>query len=248
MYQFFVDRSEIDEKNNRVILCGENYNHLINVLRITKGEEFAVSNGEDMREYRCSLLSADGDVAVCEIRFIKESDIELPVKVHLYQGIPKGDKMELIIQKMVELGVYDITPVAMSRCIAKLDDKKEKNKISRWNAISEAAAKQSKRKIIPTVRNPLSFKEAIREASSSTVRLIPYELSEGMDRTRSILKSLKNEDEISFFIGPEGGISEEEIEYARAAGFEPVTLGKRILRTETAGLTLMAFIMYETEG
>lgn len=248
MYQFFVEESQIDMEGRRATLTGDNYNHLVNVLRIKSGEEFAVSNGVDGKEYRCSLLEIASGCAICEIRFVKESDNELPIRVHLYQGLPKSDKMELIIQKMVELGVCEIIPVNMSRCVMKLEDKKIDNRIARWNAISEAAAKQSKRKIVPKVRKPLGFGEALKEAAGMNVKLIPYELSEGMDKTRELLSVVKAGDDIAVFIGPEGGISEKEIEKATQEGFTPITLGSRILRTETAGMTLMAVLAYLTEG
>ena len=155
--------------------------------------------------------------------------------------------MELIIQKTVELGVAEIIPVAMKRCVVKLDDKKGRQKTERWQAIAEAAAKQSKRGIIPVVREPVSFAEAVKEASDMEVKLLPYELAEGMGATRKILENLPKGADIAVFIGPEGGFAPEEAEAAKAAGIEPVTLGKRILRTETAGLTVMAWIMYQLE-
>ena len=155
--------------------------------------------------------------------------------------------MELIIQKTVELGVAEIIPVAMKRCVVKLDDKKGRQKTERWQAIAEAAAKQSKRSIIPVVREPVSFAEAVKEASDMEVKFLPYELAEGMDTTRKILENLPKGADIAVFIGPEGGFAPEEAEAAKAAGIEPVTLGKRILRTETAGLTVMAWIMYQLE-
>ncbi|MBQ0043048.1 MAG: 16S rRNA (uracil(1498)-N(3))-methyltransferase [Lachnospiraceae bacterium] len=254
MYQFFVDRSQINIEDKRVMITGDNYNHLINVLRIKPGEEFAVSDGEDGKEYRCALLEggcdAAGESALCEIRFIKEADNELPVRVHLYQGLPKSDKMELIIQKMVELGVYEIIPVNMSRCVMKLDDKKVKSRVERWNSISEAAAKQSKRKIIPQVSQPLSFKQAVNDVlqKGMDIKLVPYELAEGMEATRNILGNIEADKDIAVIIGPEGGIAENEIALATENGFEIITLGKRILRTETAGMAIMSVIAYLTEG
>lgn len=247
MYQFFVNPEQIDIEQRKVIITGSDVNHMINVLRMKPEEEFAVSNGVDGREYRCSILSHTEDQVLCELRFIKESDIELSARVHLFQGLPKADKMELIIQKAVELGVYEIIPVAMSRCVVKLDAKKEAGKISRWNAISEAAAKQSKRNVIPQVSHVLTLKEAFEKASTMNVRLIPYELAEGMEQTRQMIASIQPGQDVAVFIGPEGGFADEEIREALACGMTPVTLGKRILRTETAGFTIMAWIMYHLE-
>ncbi len=248
MYQFFVAPEQIDVEQKRVLITGSDVNHIVNVLRMKPGEEFAVSNGIDGKEYRCSMISATQEQVLCELRFIKEDGMELSARVHLFQGLPKADKMELIIQKAVELGVYEIIPVAMSRCVVKLDAKKEAGKIARWNAISEAAAKQSKRKVIPQVTEVLRFKEALQKASDMDVRLVPYELAEGMAKTKELIEAIKPGQDVAVFIGPEGGFAEEEIEAAISCGVTPITLGKRILRTETAGMTVMAWIMYQMEA
>ena len=187
---------------------------------------------------------------VCELRFIKEDNVELPAKIYLFQGLPKADKMELIIQKAVELGVYEIIPVATKRAVVKLDEKKAKSKIARWQGISEAAAKQSKRGIVPNVRPVMTMKEAILYAKDMDSKAIPYELAEGMQATKEWIESSAGCESIAVFIGPEGGFAEEEIEMALESGICPVSLGKRILRTETAGLTTLSILMYhlETEG
>lgn len=248
MYQFFVEPSQISDK--QVIITGSDVNHIKNVLRMKIGEELAVSNGLDGKEYRCGILSMTEEVVVCELRFIKEDGIELPSKIYLFQGLPKADKMELIIQKAVELGAYEIIPVATKRCVVKLDAKKAKNKIARWQSISEAAAKQSKRKVIPVVHDVLEFKDAIAYAKTLSKNLIPYELSEGMDETKRIISEIGEEkpDSIGVFIGPEGGFDEKEIALAMENDIVPITLGKRILRTETAGFTTLAFLMYHLES
>lgn len=247
MYQFFVETSQININDKTVTIYGSDVNHIKNVLRMKAGEEIAVSNGQDGREYRCGIASMEDDRIVCELLFIKEDGVELPSRVHLYQGLPKADKMEMIIQKTVELGVTEIIPVAMKRCVVKLDEKKGRQKTARWQAIAEAAAKQSKRSLIPVVREPVSFTDAVKEAAGMAVKLIPYELADGMAATKQILEALPKNADIAVFIGPEGGFSKEEIEEAKASGILPVTLGKRILRTETAGLTVMAWIMYQLE-
>lgn len=248
MYQFFVGPSQINETDKCVIIRGSDVNHIKNVLRMKQGEELAVSNGQDGREYRCGILSLEEDRIVCELRFIKEDGVELPSKVFLFQGLPKADKMELIIQKAVELGVYQVIPVAAKRCVVKLDDKKAKSKIARWQGIAEAAAKQSKRGIIPQVADVMDFAQALQFAEDMDIKLIPYELAEGMDKTKAIFGQLKPGQSIAIFIGPEGGFEEKEIAMALEKGMEPITLGKRILRTETAGLAVLSWIMYFLEA
>lgn len=247
MYQFFVEPEQIDREGKRVLIRGGDVNHIKNVLRMKIGEELSVSNGTDGREYRCGILSYEEDAVVCELRFIKEDGTELPSRITLFQGLPKADKMELIVQKNVELGVHRIVPVTAKRCVVKLDEKKAKSRTARWQAIAEAAAKQSKRRVVPKVTEAVSFAEAVRMASEMDVRLIPYELAEGMERTREIMERLGENQDIAVFIGPEGGFDDSEVRLAMENGIEPVTLGKRILRTETAGLTVMAWMMYQLE-
>lgn len=248
MYQFFVEPSQVNINDKSVIITGSDVNHIKNVLRMKVGEEISVSNGIDGKEYRCGILSLEPDCILCQLRFIREAGVELPAKVYLFQCLPKADKMELIIQKAVELGVYQIVPVAAKRCVVKLDQKKADAKIVRWQGIAEAAAKQSKRAVIPQVTEVLSFKQAVKMASDMDVSFIPYELAEGMDKTRELISSLKPDQSIAVFIGPEGGFEETEIQEALANGTTPVTLGRRILRTETAGMTVLSWIMYQLEG
>ncbi|MBQ9991226.1 MAG: 16S rRNA (uracil(1498)-N(3))-methyltransferase [Lachnospiraceae bacterium] len=245
MHQFFVESGQI--QGNQVIITGRDVNHIRNVLRMQPGEEISVSNGVDGKEYRCGILQLKEEEILCELRFIKEDGVELPSRIHLFQGLPKSDKMELIIQKAVELGAYEIIPVATKRAVVKLEGKKAAAKTARWQTISEAAAKQSKRAIIPKVREPLSFKEAVALCREMEIKLIPYELADGMKTTREIISGLKPGGDIAVFIGPEGGFDEEEIRLAKEAGILLITLGKRILRTETAGLTVLAWMMYQLE-
>lgn len=248
MYQFFVEPHQINTSDKRVTIVGGDVNHIKNVLRMKIGEELSVSNGQDGKEYRCGITSFTQDAVECELRFIKEDGVELPGKIYLFQGLPKADKMELIIQKAVELGVYQVIPVATKRCVVKLDDKKAKSKVQRWQGIAEAAAKQSKRAIIPQVTEPVSFGEALGMTAGMEVKLIPYELAEDMAKTRTIMDSIQPGQSIAVFIGPEGGFEEAEIAKALEAGVESITLGKRILRTETAGLTVLSWMIYRLEG
>lgn len=245
MYQFFVEPSQI--RGREVRITGSDVNHIRNVLRMKPGEELAVVNGVDGREYRCGIVRLEESEVVCELRFIKEDGLELPSRVHLFQGLPKGDKMEWIIQKTVELGVHEIIPVAMQRCVVKLDGKKAETRRQRWQAVAEAAAKQSRRRIIPQVAEVTDFAGALRYASGMAVRLMPYELAEGMARTKSLIEGLVPGQDIAVFIGPEGGFEQSEVERAAAGGVESITLGRRILRTETAGLTVLSWIMYRLE-
>lgn len=246
MYQFFVEPSQI--QGTRIVITGKDVNHIRNVLRMKKGEEISVSNGVDGKEYRCQIQELSEQEVVCSLSFVKEEGIELSSRVYLFQGLPKADKMELIIQKAVELGVYEIIPVAAARAVVKLDEKKAQNKIARWQGIAEAAAKQSKRGLIPEIKPVMTMKEAIAYSQSSKVRIIPYELAKSMEQTKRIMENLKPGEDIAVFIGPEGGFEESEIALAREAGIVPITLGKRILRTETAGLTVLSWVMYQLEN
>lgn len=246
MYRFFVEQSQIQDK--KIIITGSDVNHIKNVLRMKIGEEIAISNGVDNREYRCQIEEYTEQAVICTLRFVKEDGVELPARIYLFQGLPKADKMELIIQKAVELGVYEIIPVATKRCVVKLDEKKAAAKVSRWQGIAEAAAKQSKRGVIPAVRDVMSMRDAVAYAHDMDVRIIPYELAKDMRRTKEVIESVKADDSVAVFIGPEGGFEENEIQEALVAGIEPVTLGRRILRTETAGLTVLSWLMYHLES
>ena len=244
MYRFFVEKEQIGEKTIRII--GSDVNHIRNVLRMKPGEEILISDGEK-KEYHCEIKTLDPEYVEALIMFVMEEGLELPSKVYLFQGLPKNDKMELIIQKAVELGVYAVVPVATKRAVVKLDDKKEAKKLVRWQSISESAAKQAKRLIIPEVMPVMSFKEAVAFSQTMDVRLIPYELAENMAYTRQVLSQIKPGQSIGIFIGPEGGFAEEEVELALNSGMETITLGKRILRTETAGMTVLSILMYLLE-
>ncbi len=248
MHQFFVEPVQIHLNDRRVIILGEDVNHIRNVLRMKPGEELNVSNGEDGREYRCAILALEDAQVLCELRFVKEAQVELPSRIHLFQGLPKGDKMEWIIQKCVELGVYQIIPVAMKRCVVKLDGKKAQAKVARWQGIAQAAAKQSKRGVVPEVTEVVDFARAMEMAVDMDVRLLPYELAEDMGQTRQAIERLVPGQSIAIFIGPEGGFDEAEVARAVEGGALPVTLGRRILRTETAGMTVLAWLVYRLEG
>jgi len=246
MYRFFVKPEQINDKI--VILDGPDVNHIKNVLRMKEGEEVNISNGVDPRDYRCGILKIEDEQITLEVRFVKEESHELPSKVYLFQGLPKADKMESIIQKNIELGVFEIIPVEMKRCVVKLDSKKAASKVSRWSGIAEAAAKQSKRGVIPKVLMPMSFKDAVNFAQDNCeLKFLPYEMAEGMEYTRHLFDEINPGKSIAVFIGPEGGFDDSEIAYATDKGFNIITLGKRILRTETAGMAVMSVLSYLLE-
>ncbi|MCI9321794.1 MAG: 16S rRNA (uracil(1498)-N(3))-methyltransferase [Lachnospiraceae bacterium] len=245
MYQFFVEPDQIRDKE--ILIRGGDVNHIKNVLRMRVGQELSVSNGVDGREYRCHIAAFQEDQICCELRFVKEEGTELPSRIYLLQGLPKADKMETIIQKAVELGVYQVVPVATHRSVVKLDEKKAAARTARWQSIAEAAAKQSRRGVIPLVQQVMNWEQALGFVREVSVKLIPYELAEDMDKTRAMLEGLKAGQDIAVFIGPEGGFEESEIASAMEAGAVPITLGRRILRTETAGMTVLSWLMYHLE-
>jgi len=245
MHHFFVTPEQVREKN--IYIEGTDVNHIKNVLRMRIGEELEISDGED-RKYLCRIKEMSSDEIVAIISEELCVDTELPSKVYLFQGLPKSDKMELIVQKAVELGAYEIVPVVTKRAVVKLDDKKASKKVERWNSIAESGAKQSGRNVIPEVKTVMSFKEAVAYAKQLDVVLIPYELAEGMQETKQIISAIHPGESVGIFIGPEGGFEETEVEYAMENGIKPITLGKRILRTETAGLTTLSILMYHLEG
>ena len=242
MYHFFADPSDI--RDHDIYIRGTDCNHIRNVLRMKKGDTLSVSDGISDREYRVHIEDISEDEIHCRLDFVKEADTELPVKVYLFQCLPKSDKMELVIQKAVELGVHEIIPVASKRCVVKLDGKRAASKTGRWQSISEAAAKQCRRHTVPEVKDVMSFDEALAYAGIRDRKLIPYELAEGFSETVKQLESMKSGEELAVFIGPEGGFEEEEIERAKEAGVIPVSLGRRILRTETAAMVLLSWLVY----
>ena len=235
-------------QGDTLTITGSEVNHIRNVLRMKTGDEISVSNGQDEREYRYGIERMEEDAVYLRLRFIKEDKVELPVKVYLFQGLPKSDKMDLIVQKAVELGVYAVIPVRTDRSVLKLDEGKAAKKTARWQSIAEAAAMQSRRKVSPRVFEPMSMKEAVRFAVENTDRrCIPYELQEDPSGTGKLLESLREGESLSVFIGPEGGFEPKEIALAQENGIEPISLGRRILRTETAGMAFLAWLVYILE-
>lgn len=246
MLHLFADPSDVQDE--LLIITGPEVNHIRNVMRLKPGEEISVSIGGDGKEYRYGIESYTEDSVLCRLRFVKDKEVELPVKVLLFQGLPKADKMDLIVQKAVELGAAEIIPVSMERCVVKLDAGKAAKKTARWQTIAESAASQSRRSIIPRILAPMSMKEAVEYAKEQTeVRVIPYELQEDDGSVKQYLESLKEGQSVSIFIGPEGGFAPGEVELAKEAGIRPISLGRRILRTETAGLAILSWLIYILE-
>ena len=244
MHHFFVTPQQV--KENEIIITGTDVNHIKNVLRMKSGEEVQISDGNN-KKYLCEIVSMTGEEVHVALKEELTADTELPSNIYLFQGLPKSDKMELIVQKAVELGVFEIIPVATKRAVVKLDDKKAVKKVERWNGIAESAAKQSGRNIVPKVNEVMSYEEAIRYAKALDIILIPYELAEDMNQTRQVIEGITPGQSVGIFIGPEGGFDASEVEYAITQGAEAITLGKRILRTETAGLTTLSILMYHLE-
>ena len=245
MNRFFGKSENISD--DTIIIDGSDVNHIKNVLRMRQGDKLIVTGGNN-RDYVCSVREYAQDKVFLDIVNDIETDRELPADIYLFQGLPKGDKMELIIQKCVELGVHAVIPVAMKRCVVKLDDKKSAAKIKRWQAISESAAKQSGRGVIPEVMDVMSFDEAVEYVKSNGMNgIIPYELAEGMEASRRAVESVKPGMKVAVFIGPEGGFDLTEVQKAVDAGMQEISLGRRILRTETAGLAIMSILMYHLE-
>lgn len=244
MQHFFVIPEQVGE--TEIYVTGQDVNHMKNVLRMKIGEQVEISDGNN-KKYLCEVSVYEEEQAVLRILEIREADTELKSRLYLFQGLPKNDKMELIVQKAVELGAYEVIPVSMKRCVVKLDAKKAAKKVERWNSISESAAKQAGRSIIPKVSDVVSYREALERAEQLDVVLVPYELEEGMAETKKLLHQIQPGQSVGIFIGPEGGFEREEVEQAIEAGAHPVTLGRRILRTETAGFTMLSILMFELE-
>jgi 16S rRNA (uracil1498-N3)-methyltransferase len=244
MYRFFVTPEQTGGES--IFITGSDVNHIKNVLRMKKGEHILISDGND-REYECEIISLESEAIEAKILDVFGSAAELPTKITLFQGLPKSDKMELIVQKAVELGVYEVVPVVTKRAVVKLDAKKANKKVERWNTIALSAAKQAKRGRIPEVKPVMTLKEAFSYCQEFDSSIIPYEDAKGIGHSRQVVKNLKGKGHIGIFIGPEGGFEEAEIEAAMEQGILPITLGKRILRTETAGMAVLSILMFEME-
>lgn len=242
MDRFFVGKNNINLENKTCIIEGEDVKHISKVLRCRIGEELEICDN-DNNEYICEITNIDKSQV--ELNIIEVVDIkrESDLKIKVYQGLPKGPKMEMILQKLTEVGVDEIILVQTKRTVVKVDDKKEDKKIERWERIIYEAAKQSKRGKIPKLRGVLSFKEALADMKENDFNIAPYE----NERTKSIKQAIKGVDikNIGVFVGPEGGFEDTEIKAIEEIGGQSVSLGPRILRTETASLVASSIVLYE---
>lgn len=241
MQQVFIDNKPID---GEIRISGQDAHHLIRVVRLKNGEKIRVSCS-DGDNFICQVKEAVGDELVVSV-IEQVPSTELPNRIYLFQAVPKGDRIETIIEKCVELGVYEIVPVEMKNCIVKLDDKKKKNKLQRYQAIAESAAKQSKRSIVPRVHEFMSFKAAYEYAKDLDIILLPYECKNGMQDTFDVLKQLEKGQSIGVFIGPEGGFDSAEIDMVKGSA-KLISLGSRILRTDTAAICTLSMLMLKCE-
>ena len=244
MHRFFVSAENIDPENGYIAVTGEDVNHIRNVLRMKSGEQILLCTGEagDETEYLCAVEEVRPDRVVTRILDFGRSARELAADLYLFQAIPKGDRFETVIEKSVELGVHAVIPVMTARVIVRLDEKRAEKKTARWNSIALSAAKQSKRSFLPEVSLPVSFDDALQQAKGLDRILVPYENAEGMAYTRQVLSEVKAGEKVGIFIGPEGGFEEEEIDRLKSAGAQAVTLGHRILRSDTAGPAVLAML------
>lgn len=244
MHQFFIKSSQVWQ--NSIRIEGKDVNHIKNVLRMQSGDQILVTDENEV-EYLCEIGRIDADAVW--LKLIKKEEIsrELSSELYLFQCLPKGDKMDLIIEKSVELGVHTVIPVESRRCVVKLDSKKAPAKVKRWSAVAEAAAKQSKRSKIPHIHQVINFAEAIALAKQYNLVCIPYENHKSMDTFKEFIGRVRPGLRIGVFIGPEGGFEPDEIQSAIDAGIRPVSLGNRILRTETAGITMLSMLMLTLE-
>lgn len=253
MPKFFVRQNQVDD--GKIVINGQDVKHIRNVLRAKVGEELEICNSETGENFLCSILEFNKDKIWCNIEQKIQEETESNVKVTIFQGLPKADKMEYIIQKSVELGVYDITPVDMKRCVVKLDEKNANKKIERWQKISEVAAKQCGRNIIPQINNVINIKKLCEIVENYDIVLVAYENEENnslkneLSQIKStIINNQSQEFKIGIVIGPEGGLEKQDVENLKRSGAKIITLGKRILRTETVALNVLSIIMYELEN
>lgn len=250
MPKFFVTEEQVNDEKIKII--GQDVKHIKNVLRKKVGNELMICNTSTKKDYLSEIISIEENCIECKIKEQIENKVESNIKVSILQGLPKADKMELIIQKSVELGVYEITPIEMKRCVVKLNEKDKIKKIDRWQKISEVAAKQCGRNIIPNINQIINLKNVCNLFDKYDIVFVAYE-DENKNTLKNELEKIKQkynnrEIKIGVIIGPEGGIDSEEIKMLQENGAITITLGKRILRTETVALNVLSIIMYELEN
>ncbi|MCC8169761.1 MAG: 16S rRNA (uracil(1498)-N(3))-methyltransferase [Oscillospiraceae bacterium] len=242
MPKFFTARENISD--TQIVIDNEDVNHISRVLRMNIGDEITVCDGRGF-DYKVKITEIEDKKIICEITEKHKSDTEPNIEVTLFQGLPKASKMDYIIQKPTELGITRFVPCKLLRCVTKLENQKaEMKKTERWQKIAEAAAKQSGRGIVPKIVPPMTLEQVIEEMRGYDICFAPYECEEKKN-LRSVLRSKSEIKRAAYIIGPEGGFAPSEIDKITSAGIDTVTLGKRILRTETAGEAVLSMIMYE---
>lgn len=249
MPKFFVTQEQIKDKKINII--GNDVKHIKNVLREKVGNNITICNTTNEKDYLCKISSIQNDKIECEILEQINNNTEPKTKITIFQGLPKSDKMELIIQKSVELGVNEITPIETKRCVVKLNDKDKEKKILRWQKISEVASKQCGRNQIPKINNIIKIEEISKISNNYDFILIAYENEEETTIKKELEKIKKSKQEnlkIAIIIGPEGGLEKKEVENLQQIGAISITLGKRILRTETVAMNILSIILYELEN
>lgn len=246
MQKFFVKTNQIE--NKKITIIGTDVNHIANVLRMKQGEKILIGDKETLKKYIVKIEEIKKEEIITSIEEILDIQVESNVKIDLYQGLPKADKMELIIQKTTEIGIENIIPIDMVRCVVKLEEKEAKKKIERWQKIAETAAKQSKRDKVPQIKNKVKLKQILEKIKEYDMFLVAYE-EETKCMLKQELKKIENKEnyKIGILVGPEGGIDAKEIEILKESGAKIISLGKRILRTETAPITMVSNILYELE-
>ena len=246
MAKFFVEENQVNLDKNQITILGEDTNHINNVLRLRKNEKILVSvKSDNPKTYIVSIQNIEDNKVLCNI--VKKLDIlnEPKIQLSIFQGIPKFDKMEWIIQKCTELGASSFIPLDLKRCVVKLKSKDEIKKNERWQKISEVASKQSGRDIIPKVYGKISLNELCNKINDYDIVFVAYE-QENDFSLKYYAEKIQNSRKIAIVIGPEGGFDESEVENLKNAGAKIISLGNRILRTETAPIALTSIIMYES--
>lgn len=252
MPKFFVKEEQI--KKDEIIIIGQDVNHIKKVLRAKIGDEIQICNNQNGENFLCKIQNIENENITCKIKQKIQKQVESNIEVTIFQGLPKADKMEYIIQKSVELGVYEITPVEMKRCVVKLNEKDKNKKIERWQKISEVAAKQCGRDMIPQINNIINIKNICNLIEKYDIVLVAYEnekentLKQQINQLKNTIKKQDETIQIGIIIGPEGGLEPKDVEELKQSGAQIITLGKRILRTETVALNMLSIIMYELEN
>lgn len=246
MQKVFVESNQIEE--NKITIIGPDVKHIGNVLRMQKGERLQVCNQETLENYVVTIEELKKEEVITKIIEKLQTRVESNVEIDLYQGLPKADKMELIIQKTTELGIANIIPVDMIRCVVKLQEKEVKKKLERWQKVATSAAQQSKRDRVPTIKLKCKLKEVVEKIKEYDIFLIAYEEEELHSLKQELQKMQRKETyKIGILVGPEGGLEEKEVRLLKENGANVISLGKRILRTETAPIAMVSNILYELE-